>query len=101
MKVTKRQLKQTIQEEVRRALEEAGDVPWENGGTTVPAGAGEADPLEMLKKVKELVDKAIADLAPAADAPAEKKGHKYVPTKVDPSLDKPRPYSPEVPEEYR
>jgi hypothetical protein len=90
MKVTKRQLKQTIREEVGRALEEAGEggLPWKNGGTT-KTGAAEADPLEMLKRVKAMVDKAIADLETGGDLPGDASAEKEqvtrypVTTKVD------------------
>jgi hypothetical protein len=92
MKVTKRQLKQTIREEVGRALEEAGEggLPWKNGGTTT-TGAAEADPLEMLKKVKALVDKAIADLDPGGDLPGDAEKEQVTRYPVTTKVDQDRP----------
>tara|TARA_R110000751_G_scaffold124972_1_gene226466 strand:- start:78 stop:353 length:276 start_codon:yes stop_codon:yes gene_type:complete len=85
MKTTRRELKQIIAEEIKNALKEQGgqhdydemarhqakqaglDVPEEapfdtTSAVAVSPAAKEADPLEMLKRVKAMVDKAIADV---------------------------------------
>jgi len=70
MKTTKRELKRIIAEEIKNVLKEAGDVPFDvdpkSGGKVDAFGA---DPLEMLKRVKAMVDKAIAEVEAAAGAP--------------------------------
>ena len=102
MKTTKRELKRIIAEEIKKALKEGGDVPFDVDPKSSGAKEGSTDPLEMLKRVKALVDKAIADLDTGGDLPGDASAEKEqvtrypVTTKVDPSLDKPRPYSPKA-----
>tara|TARA_R110000824_G_scaffold158633_1_gene332623 strand:- start:1181 stop:1456 length:276 start_codon:yes stop_codon:yes gene_type:complete len=85
MKTTKRELKRIIAEEIKNALKEGGDVPFDVDPTSSGAKEGSTDPLEMLKRVKEMVDKAIAEVEASAGASAEKEQVTRYPvtTKVD------------------
>jgi|19_taG_2_1085344.scaffolds.fasta_scaffold109795_1 hypothetical protein len=71
MKTTKRELKRIIVEEIKFALKEAGGVPFDVDPKSGGAAPANDDPLEMLKRVKAMVDKAIADLETGGDLPGD------------------------------